>query len=154
MPLPIHPGRFEITQAPGYLIRRAHQLAVAQFSFNCAKYDLTSVQFGALTIIAQQEGIDQVGLSQKLALDAVTVGSVLQRLEMKQLIARTLDASDKRRKCLHTTSKAQTLLKQITPLAIGTQSEILSPLSQAESIKLIKLMDKLVKGHESKNKTR
>ncbi len=142
---------FEIDQAPGHLIRRAHQLAVAQFGLNCSEFDLTSVQFGALTAIAQQEGIDQVGLSQKLVLDAVTVGSVLQRLEAKQLIIRTVDISDKRRKCLQTTRHAQALLKHITVAATAAQNEILSPLSNSERIQFINLIDKLIKGLEAKH---
>lgn len=147
----IQPASFEIEQAPGFLIRRGHQLAVAQFGLSCVEYDLTSVQFGALMAIAQQEGIDQVGLSQKLALDAVTVGSVLRRLESKRLIARTLSADDKRRKCLYTTRAAQTLLKRITPAAINAQTQILSPLSKAENRQFIKLINKLIKGLESKS---
>lgn len=147
----IQPARFEIEQAPGFLIRRAHQLAVAQFGLSCVEYDLTSVQFGALMAIAQQEGVDQVGLSQTLALDAVTVGSVLRRLESKRLIARTLSAGDKRRKCLHTTRAAQTLLKRITPAAIDAQTQILSPLSKAENRQFIQLITKLIKGLESKS---
>jgi DNA-binding MarR family transcriptional regulator len=144
-------SRFEINQAPGYLIRRAHQLAVAQFSLSCTAFDLTPVQFGALTAIAQQEGIDQVGLSQRLALDVVTVGSVLQRLELKKLVLRTVDATDKRRKCLQTTTAAKALLEQMIAPATAAQCEILSPLSVDESTQFIWLIDKLIKGLETKH---
>jgi DNA-binding MarR family transcriptional regulator len=140
---------FDLNLAPGHLIRRAHQLAVAQFNSRCAAFDLTSVQFGALSAIALQEGIDQARLAQHLALDAVTVGSVLMRLENKQLIERRLDKMDKRRKCLHTRPTAKRLLRDVTPMAQAAQLDILSPFTAQESRQFMMLVQKLVQSHES-----
>jgi DNA-binding MarR family transcriptional regulator len=141
---------FELDTAPGHLIRRAHQLAVAQFGQTCAAFDLTSVQFGVLTSIAQQDGIDQSRLSIRLALDAVTVGSVLLRLESKHLIERRVDQADKRRKCLHITPTALQILSHITPHALSAQQHILSPLNEAEQIEFIRLITQLIQGLEEK----
>ncbi len=150
--MPSLPSLFELNTAAGHLIRRAHQLAVAQFGLSCGAFELTSVQFGVLTCIAQNEGLDQSRLAMHLALDAVTVGSVLQRLELKQLIERSVDSADKRRKCLRITAAAQTLLLAVSPLASSAQTEILSPLNQVEQTQFLALLDKLIQGLEAKHR--
>src|SRR5690242_11695178 len=77
------PKSFDFRHAPGHLIRRAHQLAVAVFMEETAEFGVTPVQFAILNVLIEDPGEDQVTLAGKVAFDAATFGSVIGRLEAK-----------------------------------------------------------------------
>ena len=139
---------FLVQSAPGHLIRRAQQLAVAQFNIACAAHDLTPVQFGVLAVLSQEAGIDQLRLAQRLALDAATTGSVIKRLESKAYLLRTVNAKDKRSKHLHISDTGRAALGRVTPLANDAQHSILSALDVQEQQDFMRLLSKLVAGFE------
>ena len=74
-----------IYEMPGHLIRRAQQISTALFTEECAKYDLTSVQYAALHTINLHPGIDATRLSALIAFDRSTIGDVLDRMDQKRL---------------------------------------------------------------------
>jgi len=74
--------------APGYLFRRMQQIAVALFMEECKAFDLTPVQYAALIAIRTHPGIDATRLSAVIAFDRSTLGSVIERLEVKRFIER------------------------------------------------------------------
>ena len=80
--------RFAFEQAPGHLIRRAHQIAVAVFAEEVGAHAVTPVQFAILNALMQRPGVDQVTLAQRVAFDAATIGSVIGRLEKKGWLRR------------------------------------------------------------------
>ena len=43
-----------LSDRPGHLIRRLHQIHVAMFLNKCSDFNLTPVQFGILTVLADQ----------------------------------------------------------------------------------------------------
>src|SRR6187549_3030018 len=96
--------RFDFDRAPGPLIRRAHQVAVAIFMEETGGSDVTPVQFAILNALIEDPGEDQVTLAAKVAFDAATFGSVIGRLEARGWVRREADAADKRRKLLWVTA--------------------------------------------------
>ena len=93
-------NRFIFEQAPGHLIRRAHQISVAVFADEVGAHAVTPVQFAILNLLLGQPGIDQITLAQGVAFDAATIGSVIGRLEKKGWLRRQPDVADRRRKLL------------------------------------------------------
>lgn len=139
---------FDFAQAPGHLVRRAHQIAVALFMSELAKEDVTPVQFAILNAVMDTPGVDQVTLANRVAFDAATSGSVMGRLETKGWIRREPDQADRRRKLLWLTPTGQKATLEMKRSVNLVQEKILSPLSPEEAQMLIGLMAKLVKGHE------
>src|SRR5947209_18626913 len=88
---------------PGYLFRRMQQIAVSIFVEECRAFELTPVQYAALVAIRTHPGIDATRLSAVIAFDRSTLGSVIERLEMKDYIARKPSPGDKRGKPLYLT---------------------------------------------------
>lgn len=142
---------FDFAQAPGHLVRRAHQIAVALFMSELAKEDVTPVQFAILNAVMDTPGVDQVTLANRVAFDAATSGSVMGRLETKGWIRREPDQADRRRKLLWLTPTGQKATLEMKRSVNLVQEKILSPLSPEEAQTLIDLMAKLVKGHEGDN---
>ena len=130
--------------APGYLFRRTQQIAVAIFMEECRAHDLTPVQYAALVAIRTHPGIDATRLSAVIAFDRSTLGSVIERLQAKQLIERKPAAEDKRVKLLHLTRAGAALLRDIIPSVDRAQARMLQPLKPADRKTLMALLTQLV----------
>lgn len=143
------PKSFDFQHAPGHLIRRAHQMAVAIFMEETGAFDVTPVQFAILNALIDDPGEDQVTLAGHVAFDAATFGSVIGRLEAKGWVRREPDALDRRRKLLWVTPQGEQAAQVMKRAVVKAQSRIVAPLDAAERRRLIELLDKLVIGHEA-----
>jgi DNA-binding MarR family transcriptional regulator len=141
------PKSFDFRQAPGHLIRRAHQLAVAIFMEETADFGVTPVQFAILNALIEEPGEDQVTLAAQVAFDAATFGSVITRLEAKGWVRRKPDARDRRRKLLWVTAEGERAARAMKRAVAKVQTRILGPLETAEREQLLNLLNKLVTGH-------
>ncbi|MGF7177667.1 MarR family winged helix-turn-helix transcriptional regulator [Azospirillum doebereinerae] len=137
----------ELYAKPGHLLRRAHQISMALFTEECAKHDLTSVQYAALVAIDENPGVDATRLSGLIAFDRSTLGGVIERLEAKELIYRRATEGDKRVKLLYLSPAGRALLVAVTPAVERVQERILEPLRPADRKTLIQLMIQLVNLH-------
>ena len=128
----------------GHLIRRLHQQStqVFQARTQAAGFELTSVQFAALDAVAQQPGIDQASLAATISFDRATIGGVVDRLEQKGLIERTVSPDDRRARLLHLTAAGRRQLAALRPVVEGLQAEILAPLSARERAAFLALARK------------
>ena len=141
---------FDFAQAPGHLVRRAHQVSVALFMSELANEDVTPVQFAILNAVMDTPGVDQVTLANRVAFDAATSGSVIGRLETKGWILREPDQADRRRKLLWLTEAGQKATLEMKRSVNLVQEKILSPLTPDEAQALTSLLAKLVAGHEGR----
>ena len=142
------PKSFDFEHAPGHLIRRAHQLAVAIFMEETAGFDITPVQFAILNALIADPGEDQVTLAAKVAFDAATFGSVIARLESKGWVRREPDGQDRRRKRLWVTPEGEGAALSLKRSVGKVQNRILGPLDPAERDHLVRLLGKLVAAHK------
>ena len=87
-----------VNEMPGHLARRFQQIAVAVFlaEVEAAGYDLTPVQYAALTAVSANPGLDQVTLAGLMAFDRTTITGVVDRLVQKGLITRQESSRDRR----------------------------------------------------------
>lgn len=145
----IAPG-FDVGNAPGHLIRRAHQLAAAIFMEELAGHEVTPVQFAILNALISTPGEDQVTLAGRVAFDAATSGSVIGRLEARGWVRREGDPRDKRRKLLWVTAEGEQAVRDMTQCVRRVQSRLVAPLDAAEQAQLASLLGKLVAGHEAR----
>jgi DNA-binding MarR family transcriptional regulator len=141
------PKSFDFEHAPGHLIRRAHQVAVAIFMEETGDFDVTPVQFAILNALIDDPGEDQVTLAAKVAFDAATFGSVIGRLEAKGWVRREPDAADRRRKLLWITPQGKEAAAQMRRAVNKVQSRIVAPLEPREREQLLVLLGKLVSAH-------
>ena len=133
-----------LSDAPGHLIRRLQQIAVAVFMQETRAFDITPVQYAALHTIARQPGIDQTGLANSIAFDRSTIAVVVEKLESKKLITRKAGAVDRRTKLLHATAAGKKLLDAIAPAVDSAQAQILAPLPAAERAPFMAMLRRIV----------
>jgi DNA-binding MarR family transcriptional regulator len=132
---------------PGHLIRRLHQQSTAAFveRTKAAGFDLTSVQFAALSTLAKAPGLDQATLAKRIAYDRATIGGVIKRLEQKGLVTRVPDNEDRRAFKVSLTPLGDATLAMLVPVVQAVQSRILPNLSESEKASLMALMAKALR---------
>ncbi|QIZ82656.1 winged helix-turn-helix transcriptional regulator [Thalassovita gelatinovora] len=130
----------------GHLIRRLNQISVSVFNDRMreAGFDVTPVQFSALSVLSTNPQVDQATLAGLIGHDRVTMGSVLDRLHNKGLIERKTSPNDRRAKVLNLTDKGRNLLAQATPIVWALQTDILAGLNEDERSEMLRLMQKTV----------
>ncbi len=118
----------DLSEMPGHLVRRLHQIATALFGTRMAEagIDLTSVQFAALTAVQAAPGVDQATLAGLIAYDRVTIGGVVDRLVAKGLLDRRVSARDRRARVLELSDAGRALLARAMPVSDAVQEDILA----------------------------
>lgn len=139
---------FDFAQAPGHLIRRAQQIAVAEFARATADLDVTPVQFAFMSAMLDTPGVDQITLAKQVAFDAATSGSVIGRLEAKGWVRREADTQDRRRKLLFVTPEGAAALAGMNAAVAQAQRNMLAPLAAKDQEVFMRLLAQLVAGHE------
>jgi DNA-binding MarR family transcriptional regulator len=135
----------DLETMPGFLIRRAHQVSMALFAEECAAFDLTSVQFAALTAIGANPDIDATRLSAIIVFDRSTIGGVLDRLEAKGWVTRGGTANDRRIKLLRLTASGRDILRRVRPAVSRVQRRLLAHLAAEDRDRFMQLLLDMVK---------
>ena len=132
---------------PGHLIRRAQQISTAIFAEECGSFDLTAVQFAALSAIAAHPDVDATRLSALIAFDRSTIGDVLERMEAKGWVARHPSAGDRRVKLLRCTAAGAALLQAVAPAVARVQERLLAPLAPRDRGAMLRMLEQLADVH-------
>jgi DNA-binding MarR family transcriptional regulator len=136
-------GEF-LDKNPSHLVRRLQQIAVAIFLQEMAEFGITPVQMGALVSIGQSPGIDQLRLAQMIGYDRTTVAGVVERLEAKGLIRRTVSPRDRRARELSITPAGQRLVRDSTPAADRITERLFAALTAEERPAFHEMLIRLV----------
>jgi MarR family transcriptional regulator, lower aerobic nicotinate degradation pathway regulator len=134
---------FDFSQAPGHLIRRAHQTSIALFAQEMLAFDVTAVQFAIMQALLDNPGADQITVAQQVALDAATSGSVISRLEARGWLRREADTADKRRKLMWLTAEGRKAANQMKKPVQKVQDQLLAALNAQEQAQLVGLLKKI-----------
>jgi DNA-binding MarR family transcriptional regulator len=132
---------------PGHLIRRAHQISTALFTEECSRFDMTQVQYAALTAIQHHPDVDATRLSALIAFDRSTIGDVLERLEAKGWIARGPSRTDRRIKLVQIAPAGAELLAQVEASVRRVQERLLAPLAPEDRATMMRLLKQLAASH-------
>lgn len=138
----------DIYGMPGHLIRRLQQQSTQLFASRMreAGFDITPVQFAAIDALASQPGIDQATLAQLIAYDRATIGGVVDRLEGKGLVERTISAADRRAREVRLTVEGSRIHGELLPIVRLVQQDILAPVPPQEQAAFMASMRRLVDG--------
>ncbi|MCH8532650.1 MAG: MarR family transcriptional regulator [Saccharospirillum sp.] len=128
----------------GFLIRRLNQIHYALFLRESEGYDLTPVQYGVLTKLAEQPDLDQITLSQEVGIDRSNTADILRRLEGWGLVKRSPSPNDKRVRLSRLTEKGEQVTQSMYDCMLRAQELLLEPLTPEERKAFSLLLAKLV----------
>jgi DNA-binding MarR family transcriptional regulator len=142
-------SEFDLHKAPGHLLRRAQQLHAAVFAEVVSEAELTTPQFALLSALRSSPEIDQVRLSQLLAIDRSTIADVASRLEQRGLIRRQRDVQDGRRNLLSLTQQGRELHDRTFPEVVEVGKRLMAPLNNRDQATLLRCLTSLIAAHDS-----
>jgi len=127
----------------GFLLHEVARLLRRRFEQNARGFGLTRSQWQVLAYLAQNEGINQSGLAELLEIEPITLGRILDKLQILGLIERRPDSSDRRVWLLHLTAAAGPKLSQLHRLGEITRGEALAGVSETDTERLLKTLQAL-----------
>ena len=132
----------------GHLIRQLHQISTQVYSrrMQDAGFDLAPMQFAAMDALSVQPGLDQATIAASIACDRATTGGVIDRLEQKHFVERTINEKDRRARVINLTDRGRGVFQQALPIVAELQGEILDALSDDERKEFLRLTEKVVRG--------
>ncbi|PZU08009.1 MarR family winged helix-turn-helix transcriptional regulator [Sphingomonas sp.] len=137
-------GDWPLRDRPGFLIRRVHQLHVAQFVRECGDFDITPIQYSLLAALADLDQADQSQLAAAIAMDRTTTAGALKRLEARGLVERRTLPTDRRAQFCSPTPEGLALLKRLEAPARAAHTSTIEALSPAEQFLFLQLLQKIV----------
>jgi DNA-binding MarR family transcriptional regulator len=135
----------DLYRRPGFLIRRAHQIAVALFLEETGELGITNRQYGILLVLKHQPGIDQITVAKLLGLDRSTTGMVLTKLEAAGLVGRVVGKKDRRKRNLQLTPAGERMLTRLIEPARRAQNRVFSAFAPVEQKQFLFLLDKFTR---------
>ena len=134
-------------RVPSFLAFRFYQLCLGIMAEVLAPDGLKATEYGALTVLDAEPGLDQQSLAARLGIDKVSAGQLVDRLERDGLVSRSLHPTDRRARVLTLTPEGLALRRRIQPAALAAQDRILAPLRAQDRHLLIDLLTQIVEGH-------
>jgi DNA-binding MarR family transcriptional regulator len=104
--------------------------------------------YHALALIEDFPGIDQSRLALLMGIDRTNAGQIVDDLEAKRLVRRSVSDTDRRARELRVTPRAASLRQRMRPRVLAGQAAVLAPLKPAEQVQLIDLLTRVVEANE------
>lgn len=142
----------QLKSYPAHFLRRIHQISTALFMHRCEEFDLTPVQFAALTAAKSYPDSDQSTVAGLIGYDRATIGKVLENLEKKGWIERLANPENRRTRLVRLTAKGADLISRAEPRIRMLNDELIAPLSKSEQQEFMRLLQKIVEAHNESSR--
>lgn len=146
------PERVPLWSRPGFLVRRLHQIHSAIFLQECATFGITAVQYGLLSALYDQPGLDQRTLGVEVGLDRTNVADVVARLAERGLVQRERSARDRRARTATLTDAGRTLVERMYDGMQRAQERLLEPLAPPYRAAFMAMLLDLVQGNNEQSR--
>jgi DNA-binding MarR family transcriptional regulator len=123
-----------------FLLHDVARLLKRRFEQNARGTGLTRSQWQVLAHLARNEGIHQGKLAELLDVEAITLGRIVDKLQILGLIERRPHPSDRRIWLLHLTDAARPKLIQLRKLGDIMRREALAGTEEADRQSLVKTL--------------
>lgn len=139
--------RMPLNSRPGYLVRRLHQIHSAIFLEECQEFAITPVQYGLITALLVNPGIDQVTLGGEVGIDRTNVADVLNRLSERGLVRRERSKVDRRSMVAFLTKEGESVAEKMYESMKRAQERLLSPLRPEFRPAFLAMLTELTEGN-------
>ncbi len=129
------PQRGKLSDSAVHQLRRASQALSAIWQLQLP--ELTPPQFAVLFTLAEHEELSQTELGALISLDASTLTPLLDRLEGRDLISKTIDPTNRRRRRISITATGQQQLTRAYAQVTKTHEWIGEVLGEVKARELV-----------------
>ena len=135
--------------ALGPSLGRAAHLVRASMDARMSRYEITPTQNHVLMYLRlHDKRASQCEVTAYLRVKPSTANGILDRMEEKGLLVRTVDGRDARRRLIRLTEKGEGLVEELRGQFILAESAILQGFDQAEQCQLKSFLQRIIKNLE------
>lgn len=141
---------FDHNQSLGYLTSITSRLLsnILAMRLKCTGIDMTSEQWGAITILLNDGAMTQGQLGERLRLEKSSVSRLTDGLERRGWVVRTKDAIDSRQRLVTATPKALDTALQCETIARDILKEAQAGMTEDEMLATRSLLSRIIKNLE------
>ncbi len=141
-----HADSYDTRGSVGYLVKRAHGLALDAIEPELARHGLTFTQYAVLMSVRDGIALNPKDLCIQLRHDSGALTRLLDQLESRGLVQRQRSAEDRRSIEVHLTEAGEQALRSVIPLVVDRINQALKNFTHAEVDELLRLLNKLTLG--------
>ena len=137
----------------GFWIYRIHSQASNRLrkTFQLQGYDCTPEQWGVLTRLREEEGVNQSQLGERTFKDRRNIGRILDLLEKRSLIERRRDAGDRRAHRVFLTDEGREVEEKLHRLVMKHRAEMFDCLSAEDIVIMRRIFARIESNIEQKS---
>jgi DNA-binding MarR family transcriptional regulator len=113
------------------------------------RFGLTIPEWRVIAVLVRHPGLSAAEVATHTRMDAVAVSRAVSRLLRSGRIRRSMSASDRRRSVLQVSPDGEAMYREIAPLALRYEQDLLVGLRGPELAVLDSVLDKLMKRAQS-----
>jgi MarR family transcriptional regulator, temperature-dependent positive regulator of motility len=136
-------------RVPAHLARRFNQICLGVTAEILNGEGLTPLLFGVLAAVLEEPGGGQKQVAERMGVDAVNFGQMIDELEGKGLVERKIDPDDRRARKLYVTERGGALRRGLRPSLLAAQERLLAPLSPDERTALLDMLVRVIEANDS-----
>jgi DNA-binding MarR family transcriptional regulator len=129
----------------GYHLKRAYIHTIEQFHLEMKEFRLRPAEFSILSMLSENEGVTAKKLSKALNIAPPNLVSLIDMLEDRKLINKTINAQDRRSQILQLTDSGKALLMNAQSAGLKAQDIAMKNLAPKDQELLVNLLRKLYK---------
>src|SRR5436190_19946503 len=127
-----------------FLLGKAHQRVTQEAKRRLASYGVTPVQYAVLKVLWEHNDQSGAELGERLQLDSASMTGVIDRLEQAGLVARQLDAKDRRINRVVLSARGRALHDPLDRVMDETNLSFLSMFPPEDAARFLPLLKRLV----------
>lgn len=128
----------------GTVLAQVARLMRRAFDERARAINVTRPQWQVLSILLREEGINQGGLAERLEVEPITAGRMIDRMQDAGLVERRADPADRRAWRLYLTERGRETVERLQPFAMETSQLMLDGITEAERDQLLHTLEKML----------
>jgi DNA-binding MarR family transcriptional regulator len=133
-----------VQKRPGFLIRLLHQKHTAIYNSEFRVNSLSPMMFSILSVLIQNDKIEQTKLAKLVAIDKTNIVDVIKRLSKMGYVSQERCDYDKRKRYTSISEKGKLLVEKMNHKVLLAHKKTLAPLSDEERLSFVYLLEKLL----------
>ncbi len=136
-------------RVPAHLARRFHQICLGVTAEILEREGLTPLVYAIMADLQERPGSGQRELANRLGIDPVSVGQMIDSLEAEGLVDKRVHPSDRRARVLRLTRRGAEVRRRLRPSLLAAQERLLTPLSPIERTALLSMLARVIAANQS-----
>lgn len=134
---------FDMDRSLGFILNKTSLLSKAAFAAKIKAFGISPEQWSLIFRVVETSGLTQKELSESTYKDQANITRTVDRLELKGLLRRVQNETDRRIVNLYPTPEATALVEAVVPISTAFNTELTEGFTSQERETLMGLLQKI-----------